>query len=207
MAGGGGNEIGSGQREDEAARQARIREGIGRINQTFDGQFNEPFFQGRRAAYSEYATPQLQREYGDAQRELAFYLARSGLGDSSVRASKEADLTRMFDRRATEVADKANDYERTARNAVEDSRGALISQVNATGDADQAARDANARAVALSKPENFDPVTNLFSDFVDTLGKQAASERAEAASGGAYRANFNTGLFGPNRGATRVSGR
>ena len=193
-------------RAEEAARQDRIRAGTRNINQVFDGQFNDQFFTGRRQAYADYATPQLQQQYEDARKELAFYLSRTGLADSSVRAQKEAELTRMFDTRSREQTDKALDYEKQARNSVEDARASLVQQLNSSGNADQAARDATSRAAALSQPDTYSPITDAFGDFISTLGKQAAQERAEARSGGVYRANFNTGLFAPRRNAVTVTG-
>jgi hypothetical protein len=56
------------------------------------GQFGDDFYSGRKQAYLDYATPQLNDQYGEAQRQLAFALDRSGMLDSSVRAQKEADL-------------------------------------------------------------------------------------------------------------------
>ena len=204
--GGGKNKAAEAARAEELARQQRIREGIGNINSVFDSQFDDAFFTGRRDAYSQYAAPQLQQQHQDAQKELAYYLARTGLSDSSVRAQKEADLSRLYDTNSRTVSDKAMEYETNARNSVADARASLISQLNVTGNADQASRDATSRATALSQGDAYSPLTNLFSDFIGLLGRQAAQERAEAQSGGAYRANVNTGLFGPKTGAVRVSG-
>jgi len=202
----GGGSGGSDARAQEEERQARIRAGTANINQVFDSQFNDDFFRGRRTAYTDYATPQLQQQYTDAQKDLSFFLARTGMLDSSVRADKEAELSRLYGVRSREIGDRALDFERNARNSVEDARSSLVSQLAQTGNADQAAANATSRAAALSKPDSYSPVTDLFGDFLTTLGKQAAQERAEARSGGVYRANFNTGLFAPRSGAVRVSG-
>jgi hypothetical protein len=206
MSGGGKSGSSGSARADEAARQAQIRAGTAQVNQTFDSQFTDDFYKGRRDAYTQYATPQLQQQYEDAQKELVYALSRQGLTDSSVRSAREAELTRLFNIRNQEVADKAADYEKSARSSVEDARTGIVSQLNSSANADQAARDAATRAVTLSQGDQYNPLTNLFSDFVGTLGKQAAQERAEARSGGAYRANFNTGLFAPRSGAVTTTG-
>src|SRR6478736_3044441 len=52
------------------------------------GGFGDDFFNDRREAYMNYATPQLEDQYGDAQKQLTFALARGGLLDSSVRGEK-----------------------------------------------------------------------------------------------------------------------
>lgn len=190
-------------RADEQARQARIREGTGRINNIF-GQFDDDYFNGRREAYTNYANPQLEQQYGDAQKELTFALARGGNLNSSVRGQQAGTLQQKFDLNKQMVADQALASESEARNAVEDSRANLIAMLNATGDATGAANSALARSSALSKPAAFSPLSNLFADFTSTLGTQAALERANYYSGGQTGARYSTGLFTPNAGAVQV---
>lgn len=186
-------------RAEEQARQARIREGMGRIDSTFDSQFTDDFFTGRQNAFLEFATPQLEQQFNDAQRDLTFSLARQGLTDSSVRGQRTAELQRLFDTNRQDIADQALAYSNDSRNAVEDARSDLVRTLNATGDADAAAKAALARASALSQPQAFSPLANLFGDFTRGLGNQFALERAEALSGLQPRtvARYNTGLF-PN---------
>lgn len=202
--GGGGDGGASEMRAEEAARQQRIREGTEQVNQTFDSQFNDSFFDGRSQAYTNYATPQLQQQYQDAQKQLTYALARSGQLDSSVRAQRESDLTRLYDQRATEIANQAQDYENQSRNSVEDARSSIISQLNASGDAEQAARDATNRATSLTQPDSYSAVSDLFGTFVQGLGAQYAQERSAALSGGFYRPAFNTGLYSPRSGSVTV---
>lgn len=199
----GGNEAAQ-ARADEAARQTKIREGTANVNSIFDSNFNDDFFNKRRDAYLSYATPQLEDQYGDANKQLTFSLARSGLLDSSVRGEKLGDLQKLYDTQKQAVADKALGYETGARNSVEDARGNLISTLNATGDAEGAAKGALARSAALSQPDAYSPLGQLFTDFTNGLGIQAAQERAAAASGGAYKPAYNTGLFS-NAGRVTVS--
>lgn len=163
------------------------------------GGFGDDFFGKRRQAYIDYASPQLEDQFGDANKELTFSLDRSGLLNSSVRGEKSAELTKLFDINKQKVADDALSYETQARNSVEDARAGLISTLNATGDAEGAANAAIARATALSQPTAFSPISNLFADFTAGLGSQAAIERANAqqlAAGNPGVGRYNTGLFG-----------
>lgn len=192
---GGGNEAKQ-ARKDEQERQQRIREGTTKINSTFDSQFNDKFFDGRRDAFMSYATPQLEDQYGKAGKELTFSLARGGLLDSSARGQKMGELQKLYDVNKQKVADDALASSTQAKNAVEDARGNLISTLNATGDAQGAANSALTRASVLSQPAAYSPLGQLFTDFTSTLGIQAAQERAAAASGGSYKSNYDTGLFG-----------
>lgn len=187
-------------RRDEQERQRKIREGTGRIDDIF-GQFNDDFFSGRRQAFLDYATPQLEDQYGDAQKQLTFALARGGLLDSSVRGQKAGELQKEYDLTKQQVADQALASETDARNAVEDSRANLVAMLNSTGDAQGAANMAINRASALSKPVPFSPLVGLFSSFTQGLGQQAALERANYYSGGQTGARYNTGLFAPRGGS------
>lgn len=191
-------------RADEQARQEKIRQGTERVNSIFDSQFTDDYFGSQRDAYSTYAMPQLQDQYGDAQKELTFALARGGNLNSSTRADKSAELQQLYDLNAQKVADDALSYETQARTGVEDARSNLITTLNATGDAEQAASSALARSTALSQPTAYSPLSQLFADFTNTLGIQAAQERSAAASGGSYSPTYNTGLFG-NTGRVVVS--
>lgn len=183
-------------RSDEQARQSKIREGTTNINNTFDSQFNDGYFDSRKSSFLDYATPQLNDQYEKAQKDLTFSLDRSGMLDSSVRASKEGELQKLYDTNRRSVADQALGYSTQARNSVEDARSGLIQTLNATGDAQGAATSAISRASALSQPEQYSPLAQLFTTFTSGLGQQAALEKSAALSGGAYGGAYNTGLFG-----------
>lgn len=194
---GGGNEAAQ-ARADEQARQARVRQGTTDINKTFDTQFNPTFYSGRKQSYLDYANPQVEDQYGGAQRELTFALDRAGLLDSSVRGTKAADLQKKYDLTKQQVGDQALSYENQSKASVEDARSNLIAMLNATGDAQGAANSAITRASALTQPAAFSPLTNLFADFTSTLGTQAALEKANYYSGGQTGGRYSTGLFTPS---------
>lgn len=192
-------------RFEENARQDKIRAGTDRIGNIFDGNFTDDFFKGRRDAYTAYATPQLEDQYSDAQKQLTYALDRAGTLDSSIRAEKVGELQKLYDTNKQDIADKALGAENEARNAVEGARSDLVQTLNVTGDAQAAANSAISRATALSQPQTFNPLSQLFAAFTTGLGQQAAQERAEAASGGLYKAKFNTGLFGTPSSSVKVS--
>jgi hypothetical protein len=180
-----GGDGGAGQaRADEAARQARIRAGTDSINNTFNSQFTDDYFNSRQQSYLDYATPQLNDQYTDARKQLVFALDRAGLMDSSVRAQREAELQKLYDTNRQQVADKALGYGTQSRNAVEDARSNLISTLTATADADGAAKSAINRAQALSQPDTYSPLGQLFTTFTGTLADQAALEKARSLSSG-----------------------
>lgn len=201
---GGGDDAAAQARADEQARQARIREGTARIDDIFKKNFTPEFYDARSKAFEDYASPQLGQQYDDAQKQLTYALARSGTLDSSIRGDKAAELQRLHDIQLQGVRDQALSYKTDAMNKVEGARGDLVQMVNVTGDAEGAASSAIARSTALSQPQAFSPLGQLFSTFTAGLGQQAALEKAAAYSGGLVTPKYNTGLFSPS-GAVKVT--
>jgi hypothetical protein len=193
-------------RADEMQRQERIRSGTQRVDDIFKQNFNDDFYANRQKSFLDYATPQLEDQYGTARKQLTFALDRAGTSDSSIRAQKEGELQKLYDSKKQAVADQALSYKSQAQGSVEDARSNLVSMLNATGDAEGAANSAISRSQALSTPPTYSALGSLFTDFTSALGTQAAAERATAMSGpnGAYKSPYNTGLFG-NLGSVKVT--
>ena len=191
-------------RNDEQARQAKIRTGTDKINSTY-GQFEDKFYDGRNQAFLDYATPQLSQQYDDAQKKLTYSLDRAGTLDSSIRAQKEGELKRLYDQNRQQVADQGLSYQTTAKNNVEASRADLVKTLNATGDAEGAANSALTRAQVLTQPDQYSPLGQLFTTFLSGLGQDYRGEQAYTASNGAY-GSTGTGLFGANKNAVQVNG-
>lgn len=195
--------------EDNPALKTQALADAARGGQLFSdrqttGGFNDAFYNGRRQAYLDYANPQLEKQRGDAAKQLTFSLARSGLLNSSARATQEGSLADLYGQQSKAIGQQATQQETDSRNAVEGARSDLITMLNATGDADSAANSAIARSQALSATPAYSPLGDLFSSFTNTLGTQAAQERAASMSGGFYQPAINTGLFGVN-GVTKVT--
>jgi hypothetical protein len=188
-------------RQAEQQRQQRVREGTARINDIFGSQFTDDFYNSRRQSYLDFANPQVDDQYADAQRELVYALDRTGNLDSSSRSSRMSELQQLYDTNRQAVADQALTYENDARSSVESARSDLINTLNATGDAEGAANSANSRAASLSASPSYSALTNLFSDFTSALAQQAAYDRSAAVGG--YRGRYSTGLFSPSSSSVR----
>ena len=187
-------------RADEQERQARIRAGTEQVNQTFN-QFDDNFFNKQRDNFTAFALPQLDQQYGKAQKDLTFALTRAGNLDSSTRGQQFGELQKLYDTNKTQVADQGQTYANQARTSVEDARAGLITTLNATGDATGAASGATARSAALAQPPGYSAIGDAFAAFRRGLATQAGIERSAAYTGTTPR--YNTGLFGTTAGAVR----
>lgn len=190
-------------RADEVARQDQIRRGTSAINDTF-GQFNDDFFGNLRNSFTNYARPQLDKQFGDARDQLTFNLARSGTLDSSMRGTQNADLQERYDTNLQDITDQGRAYEAEARTNVERQRANLLTTLQSTADATGASNSAMAQAAALATPPSYSPLGQLFQDGTSMLGQQAALERSYAMGYGP-RPRYNTGLFGTSNNAVKTS--
>lgn len=173
-------------RAAEDARQQRTTEAIGRVNDTF-GAFDQSFYDKRAQDFTDYATPEMNRQYGDARRDLVFALSRAGLTNSSVAATRLADLERDYGTRKQEVVDQARGYSQQARADVEQARSNLIGQAQATADSSVAANSALNEANRLRVAPSFSPIGMLFANTAAGIGAARNANDAEAiraASGG-----------------------
>lgn len=193
--GGGGGDGGAAQaRADEAARQARIRQGTASIDKNFSG-FDDGFYANRAKAYTNFANPQLADQYARTQQNLTYNLARQGLTASSEAARNAGELQRQYNDNRAQIAAKGMDAANDARQQVEQNRSELISQLNATGDPAAAASGALNRASVLSQQQSFSPLGQLFANTTGLLGN--------AATAGMYDRNApGLGAFGIKTGTS-----
>jgi hypothetical protein len=167
------------QRSDELSRQSRIQSGMSEIDRIFSGQFSPEFYGKQRQAYLDFATPQLDREYGDTKDQLVYALSRSGLLDSSAGQNENANLSRAYDRNRLGIAGKAMDTENAARASAENARSNLVATLNATGDDAASAAAAMRQSQNLSMPQGYSPLVGLFGDLsssIARIGSNAAND-------------------------------
>lgn len=200
--GGGESKIAKAQRNDEVQRQARIKAGMGSIASTFSN-FNDAFFAKRASDYSAYATPELERQADAQKKGLVYALARTGNLDSSAAIDKTAELNTEKNQRRIEVANQGLDSANQLRGQVENTRGNLVAELNATGDSSAAASSALRSVQNLSQPAGFSPLGNMFAGFaqaVQQIGSRAGNNYSGFAGGG------GGGLFAPGANSQRVVG-
>lgn len=156
-------------RRREAERQARINSGMSQINDIF-GQFDDDFYNQRRDAYIDYATPQLEDQYKSAGAALTAALSRSGNMNSSLAAQRAADLEKQYGVQRQSVADKARGFANQARESVSNSRGDVVQMLNASADPSAAVNEAMNRVSNVrDNTPSFDPLGPIFQNATSGL--------------------------------------
>lgn len=179
----------------ETARENNITAAAGKVNDTFNAQFAPGFYDQQRQNYLNYATPQLQQQYADAQKQLTYSLARAGNLDSSARSQQEGDLQKQYDANQQQLQSSAQAAANTIKSNVESSRSGLIASLNTSGDTAAAVNNAASQAAALSQTPSYSPLGDLFSTTTSALAQQAALDKQNAlASGSSYTSPFAQGL-------------
>jgi len=175
-------------RQIEEERQGRIREGMGRIDETF-APFNDAYYQGLETTAMNTFQPDIDQQYQDAVRQATFALSRGGNMRSSAGADAFRRLRERRDTAALEASDRARGIAGDRRREVEGTRNTLVSQLNATADPTAAAQQAASQAALLTAPPTFSPIANIFGALTQQLADAQSYNR------GGVR-NWATGIFG-----------
>jgi hypothetical protein len=153
----------------EAARQARISTGMSAISNAF-APFNDDFYSQRAQDYIDYAEPQLDDQYADAKKALVYALSRTGNLASTTAAQRQAKLKKQYDTNRLAVRSQGDQYANQARSDVENARGDLVSQLQASADPDAATNLAYSQAKALTGAPAYSPLGQVFADVTSGIG-------------------------------------
>jgi hypothetical protein len=187
-------------RAAEEARAARIRAGQADINKTF-GSFNDSFFGNYENDYLDYYTPQIDGQFGDANEDLAYSLARSGLLKSSVAGEKSGDLSKAYSDARSQTLARAKSAVTALRGRVANEKSSALNLLNATGDADRAASEALSRSQLLFKEQpEYNPLGDLFGGFASGIGNLNAGKQAR----NTYDSYFGAPSATDPTGSTRI---
>lgn len=161
MYGGGGDGGAAQQRQLEVERQKKVARGMQAIDEQFS-QFNDDFYNRRAGEFEAYHLPELNRQATTTRNNLAYSLARSGLGKSGVATERGASLDREIATQGRAIADAGLASANKLRQDVEGQRTALVNQVQASADPNLAAQAATRTASAYYQPQSFQPIGNFF---------------------------------------------
>ena len=159
------------------------------------------FFNQRAQDYQGYAIPQLDRQFGEEQRSLAYKLADAGLTRSSAAAKTIGDLEREYTTNRQQIVDQASDYARQARGDVEGARSNLIGMAQATGDSSAVGNAAVNQSAQIASAPAFSPLGQLFANVGSTIYDARQRQLSDAVRGAGGAKLFATGS---NTGSGRV---
>ena len=163
-------------RKRESDRRARVRAGAGNINAAFE-QYDDDFFDGRTQSYLDFANPQLEDQFKDANRELTLALARSGILHSSAKSRRVGDLQTQYDNQSRSISDKATEFSNNTRGAIESAKSDLMSQNQSMADPSLAANLAASRATSATAMPAYSPLNQMFANVTSGIATQADLER------------------------------
>jgi hypothetical protein len=163
---GGGDDAAGEARLREEQRQKQIAIGQQRIDEQFK-MFNDPYFAEAEKDYLAFYTPDLEKRYGDAQKQLVYLLNNNGNLNSSAGAKSFADLANERSLHETRISNQALDFSSSLRNSIEQARSELYRQNSDAANPSAAARAATQRALMLSQPQQFDPLGDIFAQFTN----------------------------------------
>lgn len=154
-------------RREEEERKQRIAEGRTRIDKIFS-QFGPDYYSGAEQSYLDYYKPQLDDQYDNAKKKTIAGLYKSGNIQGSAGAETLADLFKDYNRHARAIADQAIGQREKLRADVARSRSDLIAQLEGGAGIESVAQSANARAAALTQPQPYSPIADLFAQWTNT---------------------------------------
>ena len=150
--------------------------------------FDDDFYNQRSQDYVDYATPQLNNQYEDANKQLTFALSRNGTLDSSSAVDQRSNLLEDYNTQKTQIADQGLGYANDARSSVAGARSDLVALNASLADPTAIANEAQNRLSSLQQKQSFTPLAPLFQNVGEGLATQADLERRGTAT-------YNTGLF------------
>lgn len=176
---GGGSDSAAEARALEEQRQARITEGMGKLNTAFEG-FNPEFFKKRQDAYVNYAMPQLGSQAQQTQKQVIYGLADRGLSKSTVASNQQSAFQNELALQKQGIIDAAFGQSNDLQKQVEGQKSNLIAQLQASADPSSVSQQALGTAASFSAPSVYQPLSNLFSNFTNMyLANQSQKQASE----------------------------
>lgn len=164
--------------------------------------FDEGFYDERSQAYLDYANPQVDEQFDDAQSALTYALARQGQLRGSLAVDRWGDLERDEGRARQQVGSRAQTFADQARQLVSGERAKLTQMLQSTADPSVVSSNlANVMAGLQARPE-FNPIGPLFQNATAGLGSYLENQRYQNARD-RYGLSFSDPTSGPGSGTIR----
>lgn len=193
-----------GAAKQEQARQSNIKRGMQDIDQQFS-RFDDKFYNQAGTDYTKAVTPRLYSDFQNTKNNLAYALARGGNSNSSAAIGRTTSLNNQLAENQSTIANQAQDRSNQLRTNVNNQRGQVVNQLEASADPQAANESALAATASIRAPSVIQPLGNLFADWsqqylnstakppqTDNVWSQLANQgygQAGGAAGSSYMVN------------------
>jgi hypothetical protein len=188
-------------RRREEERQRKIAAGRSSIDEQFS-QFTPDYYNTAQNDYLSYYNPQVTDQFDKARKNLIYMLSDNGNLNASSGANLLSELQKERANQEAQLASNASGFTNQIRGNVESAKNQLYAQNSSAADPSAAAQSAINQAQLLSAPPVYNPIGDLFGQFIN----QAATRvRATKASDQSFTTPilFNGG-YGGSGGSSRV---
>jgi hypothetical protein len=158
-----------------AQQKAQQDSSINQINSAFSG-FDSSYYNKIAQDYSNYATPELSRQYTANQQASTGALADSGLWKSSVADTNNQNLNLGFAQGQQQIADAGTQQAQSFQSNVENQKSSLINQALASSDPLTIANNALGVASSVQAPSVFAPVGTFFNQGLNLYSNDQAAK-------------------------------
>jgi hypothetical protein len=125
--------------------------------------------------------PEVDRQAGQQRKDLIYALARTGNLDSSAAIDKAAELIQGGQQGSASASPtKGSNQANTLRNQVENTRGNVVAELNATGDASAASNSGAARVAEPQPAGGLLPARQPVPELRDSRSRASVRGRATA---------------------------
>jgi hypothetical protein len=175
-------------RDREAEAEQRLKEGRAKVNTNFDTNFTPDFYNQYAKTLMDYWQPDIDRQYGDAQRSLNYTFAEGQPGGGSAPAEAFGRLKEANDRAVLSAQDNSKAQANQLRGTNESQRSALLAQLDQGTDPSSVVAASTNAIGAIPKSPTYSPIGDLFSNLT---GQFAVAQ--QAAKGGYPGWGFTVG--------------
>jgi len=164
-------------RKEEEARQFRVKIGTQETRRKFGEAFNDKYYDDLMATTKAAYTPDMERQFAEASKQLRASLLRAGLGNSQVAINKEEDKAAAHAGAVNEIEQRGIGFQNERKKDVAYAENTVLNQLNQTADMGAAFANASAQIANNTKPPAMPMLGQVFTDLSAGLATQADLER------------------------------
>jgi len=180
----------------EVTRQGDVALGRIGIDKAFSN-FGDDYYKKYQNDYTGFYYPDLDRQYQEAVGKMQSALAGRGMLESTVGASKLADLTRQQTEARANIGNEAVDASNKLRGTVENAKSSLYAQNEASANPQSVNAQAVGQATALVAPPTYSPLGQIFSNVLDGFSNVAQARQNRATAN--YKSPYTSSVYGSGK--------